>query len=223
MSTILIPKGKTLLLNVGSDPIPSNGVELVLEEEITISLSSTFAPLASLPATNFITVAGELLRDLTGGKINFSGQWKQLGFQIWQGTAPVAFNCTVGFYMGTSGYNDAYQEVYKPTIELCNLALPTAGKFGNLEAPGPSVGQALGFNIGKAISIEIGNILRIPNVVIVKAEPVFSIETDENDWPIHARVALDITSIFSATTQLIGSKLIPKTSPPAKNSPTLGG
>ena len=91
MSTILIPKGKTLLLNVGSDPIPSNGVELVLEEEITISLSSTFAPLASLPATNFITVAGETLRDLTGGKINFSGQWKQLGFQIWQGTAPVSF------------------------------------------------------------------------------------------------------------------------------------
>ncbi len=202
---IIVPKGKTLLITKGKNPVPSNpDVDLVLEENITISLSSSFAPLVAPPATNLITEAGKAIRDWTNGRVNFSGQWKHLSYQTWQGTSPISFNATIGLYMGAAGLNDGKTEVYDPAIELCNLVLPTEGLGGNLQAPGPSLNEVIGQLVtASTIAIEIGRVLRISHGIILKAEPQFSNETDSNGYPIWAVVNLDINSIFSATVEAL--------------------
>lgn len=226
-NTILVPKGKKILLNQGNHSLLSNDIEMVLEEDITFTLSSTFAPLVTPPNTNFINMIGSAIRDVTKGAINFSGQWKQLGFQTWQGTDPIQFTCNVGFYMGSSGYDDGQIEVYDPIIELCNVALPSEGTGGNLQAPGPSVLDALNlknsYTLGRTVSMELGNVLRLPNIIIVKAEPTLSLETDSNNFPIWGKVSLDIRSIFSATIELLAfnKPKVPVVPPPGNNSPVL--
>jgi len=206
MSNIAIPKGKKLKINRGGEPITGD-IPMVIEEDITISLSSRFRPLLGGADTSFLTLLGSISKDYIG--VGFSGQFGQMGFQIWEGTDPVAFTATIGFYMGTlSGdrYNNAEEEVYKPMLALMELPLPREGEIG-LIAPGPSI-LTLVDGSKKAgnrdiMTLEIGNIIRIENIIVKKAEPTFSNETDENDFPIWGKIALEINSIATATVQMI--------------------
>ena len=230
---MVIPKGKTLILMKGNTEIPAN-VPCVLEEDITLSLSSTFAPLISGGMPNI----AKLLAGVIGGIFdkNIPVGFKQFGYQIWQNTDPVSFSATVAFYMS---YN-ARVEVYNPTIELMKLPLPTEiGKRGGLKAPGPTIFSLIkkeglarkeskpgseeseekfdedaegtrtlwDIESGDQLSLSIGKILYLPNVIVKKAEPTFSTETDEFDYPIWSKVRLDISSVEIATTDMIGRRV----------------
>ena len=213
MANITIPQGKILRLRKNKESVTGD-IPIILEEDITISLNSQFSALLDSGVVNKLgTLLGGLSRDL----LNFggSGQFKQMGFQIWEKTDPVMISgINIGFYMGSTYANDAYVEVYKPAIALMKLPLPDdsniSGSSGvrgiGLVPPGPSILEALGgenVRTGKNVSLEIGKVLRLPKVIVKKAEPTFSTETDENGYPIWCKIVLDIISLFTATTQTI--------------------
>ena len=207
---MLIPKGKQLRIRHDNQSITGD-IPLVLEEDITLSLSSNFSPLFGGGDTKALNVIGSLAREFTMGKIAFSGQFQQLGFQMWGGTDPIAFTATLGFYMGSTDANNARIEVYEPMIKLASLPLPEEGRFGNLIGPGPAITTILGGLLGKItenteqrlISLEIGRILRIGSIIVKRAEPTFSNETDEFGYPISGKIQLDINSLFTATVEML--------------------
>lgn len=201
-----IPKGKEIRISVGGTQILPEQ-QLIIESDITISLSSSFEPFLGGGNSKIIDVLGAVSRDVTG--VGFSGQFKQLGMQVWTGTDPVSISSiTIGFYIDKTN-PDAYEQVYLPMIELSKLPLPSEGKAGNLVAPGPSVLAAFGSKSDKAttqiIGVEIGNILNIRNAIIKKAEPTFSSETDENDYPIWGKISLDVISVYTATKEILST------------------
>jgi hypothetical protein len=205
-SAIKIPKGKTMrILQGGSSVVGS--IPLLLDEEITLSLSSRFEPLIASDSkfNKALSVLGSLSRDILS--LGFSGQFEQMGFHVWQGSDPIIFNTTIGFYINKNNV-DAYNQVYIPVMKLCTLPLPTRGSAGNLIPPGPSVlslitGEQVE-GVGNHIySIEIGNIIFISNIVVRRAEPTFSLDTDERDYPIWGKVQLEFQTAVNASVQLL--------------------
>ena len=224
-----IPKGKTLRIRQNNKNITGD-IPLVLEEDITLSLSSNFSPLFGGGDTKILNVIGSLAREFSQGKIAFSGQFKQLGFQVWGGTDPIAFTATLGFYMGSTDANNARIEVYAPMIKLAGLPLPEEGVAGNLIGPGPAITSALGGLLGKItenteqriISLEIGKILRIGSIVVKRAEPTFSNEVDEFGYPISGKIQLDINSLFTATVEMLTKRNFQKAVKSSKGSKKKG-
>lgn len=209
MSSITIPEGKKVRLRQGGTSVTGN-IPIILEEDITISLSSQFNALLD---GGVVSKLGTLLGGLSRDLLNFgaSGQFKEMGFQIWEKTEPIRISgLNVGFYMGSTNLNSAYEEVYLPSLALMKLPLPDdsniTGSGIGLIPPGPSILEALGgenVRTGRNISLEIGKVLRINKVIVEKAEPTFSQETDENGYPIWSKIVLDITSLFTATVQTL--------------------
>jgi len=203
---IKIPKGKTIRISVNTKPILSE-YDMIIESDVTLSLSSSFEPFLGGGSGKLIDAIGAISKKKTGH--GFSSKFKQLGIQTWTGTDPMSVSSvTIGFYIDRRN-PDAYKQVFLPIMELCKLPLPSeGGELGSLIAPGPTVAAAFEGEEEKGeysdiIGIEIGNIIRIPNAIIKKAEPTFSNETDENDYPIWGKVSLDIISVFTATKQAL--------------------
>jgi hypothetical protein len=202
---VRVPKGKKLRIAENSVPI-TGAVPMVLEEDITLSLSSSFSPLLEGANSKLFTLLGSVARDVMGR--GFSTQYKELGFQIWESTDPISFTCTVGFYIDKINV-DGKSQVYDPMIALMKLPLPSEGGVaGSLIPPGPGILTLIGAgkgkkSQGKVLSCEIGNILRIDRIIVKKAEPTWSTDTDDNDYPIWGKCALDIQSLTTATAQML--------------------
>jgi hypothetical protein len=202
MATI-VPKGKKLIINLNGSPIVN--VPLVIEEPVTVNLSSSFEPVFGGGNTKIFDLIGSLSRDVLGQSAGFSGQFKQLAIQTWKGTDPVSLpSITIGLYVDKTNV-DAYNQVYLPTKKLRELPLPDERRSGNLIPPGPSMLEALGKQSSNwpTYSLKIGKILYLPQILIKKAEPTYSNETDEEGYPMWAKVALDIQSISTATKKLL--------------------
>lgn len=202
---MIIPKGKRVEFKQDGALLPgTEGVDILLDEDITLSLTSQFGDLVSAGGSNALSALGSLSRDLTG--FGFSGQFKQLGFQVWQKTEPLAITLTVAFNMKTNAYTD----VVAPTKALIKLPLPDDANSGEdglgLIPPGPSILEAFsGENresTGKQISCRIG-FVRLPGIIVNGAQPTFSKETDQNGWPVYSKVELQLKTIYTATTSLI--------------------
>lgn len=205
---VTIPSGKKVIIKEGKRKL-AEGVNLLLEEDITLSLQSDFAPLIESGGNTMVTALGQLSRDLTG--FGFSNQFKQMGFQIWKNTSPVAMSLTVGLYMNRNAYTDVVQ----PAKELMRLPLPDVGADGSsLVPPGPSILEALTEKnaTGKSINVRIGNIVHLKKVIVTKVEPTMSNEVDEYGHPIWMKLAIDINTIFTATTVMIDNSV--GTNPP---------
>jgi hypothetical protein len=202
---MVIPKGKSVEFKKGGTRIEgTEGVNLLLEEDVTLSLNSQFADLVSAGGNSAFSALGAISRDTTG--FGFSGQFKELGFQVWQKTDPLQTSFTLSFNMIT----DAYTDVVVPADSLCKLPLPDDGGANDngkgLVPPGPSILEALGDNqasAGKNLSCRIGNIW-LKSIIVTRAEPTFSKECDQNGWPVWAKIRLDVRTIFAATTNMIG-------------------
>lgn len=203
-----IPRGRKVQIFSSGSLI--TGVPLILEEDVTISLSSSFAPLVdSGPASNLIGLLGNLSADTLG--FGFSGQFKQAGFQVWKGTDPLQITFNVGLYMKT----DALVDVIRPAKALMRIPLPLEGDDGNtgsfgLTPPGPSILEVFREGSGntsavsgKNISVVIGNTINLKKAIIKSVEPTFSSETDENDYPIWCKLKVDISSIYTATASMV--------------------
>lgn len=204
---IRVPRGKRVKFFMDGGQIPGlEDRQMILEEDLTLSLSSNFEQLVGGGSNRGISALGNVVRDFTG--FGFSGQFKQLGFKTWTGTQPLSSSFSVGFYMR----NNARRDVWEPARALMKLPLPEESDNGiGLVAPGPSLIQALDDDgepsdeqqtAGRRISCRIG-FVRLPSVIISRAQPIFSSEVDTNGYPIWARIQLDISTIFTATTGLI--------------------
>lgn len=202
---MIIPKGKKVVFKQGGSLLPgTENIDMLLDEDITLSLQSQFGDVVSGGAPQAIGILGSLSRDIAG--FGFSGQFKQLGFQVWQKTEPLMINITVAFNMKTNAYTD----VVAPTRALIKLPLPDDGSAEEdglgLIPPGPSILEAFSGETressGRLISCRIG-FVRLPGVIVTRAEPTFSKETDQNGWPIYSKVMLEIRTIYTATTNLV--------------------
>jgi len=189
----------------------ASGVNLVLEQDFSLNLSSSFKPLYSSGGNDLATFIGSITRD-SGGPA-FSGQFKQFGAQIWQNTEPINFTMDFTFYRGMTEAYDAKTEVYEPMKALMKLPLPSEGgtvevggaNVTNLIAPGPSFLDVLGLSgqNSKVISISIGRVIAIPQIVVKRAQPTYSKDVDAGGYPIWGKINLEISSLFTATTSMI--------------------
>lgn len=186
---------------------------MILDEDITLSLSTSFKPMFGNTSNPTIDLLGSASGDLFG--LGFSSQFKEFGINVWEKTDPLSVNVTVTFNIGIKNHWDAYKEVYRPAIALASLPLPKAGveagdTLTNLQPPGPPATSLIDSEkYGgkyKPISMQIGRVLYVPQVIVKKAEPTFSSETDESGNPIWAKVSLDIQSVNTATVEMLGHR-----------------
>ena len=226
---VVIPQGKIIKIYVGGKGKVPSGKDCVLEEDITLKMSSTFAPLISGGIPNLAKIIAGAIGSFTGKDVPVS--FKQFGYQIWQNTDPISFSATIGFYMDV----DARTDVYEPSVELLKLPLPTEiNDRGGLKAPGPSImtlfkgedapsegseddkdkvlreafndlGEKASASIssGETMSLSIGQIFHFDNIIVTGAEPTFSIETDEFGYPIWSKIRLDITTVEIGTANML--------------------
>jgi len=201
MSTIKIPQGKRIrILKNGQEVLPS-GINLTLDSEIQLTLSSQFTALFGEAPNTALTVIGSVSKEVAGW--GGSGSFKEMGFQVWQGTDPISFNFTTTLHMTYSGR----KEVLEPAKELMKIPLPATQNlkegFGMI-APGPSI-LAL-FNKTKSktdlYSIRIGMVY-IDKVLIKKVEPTFSAECDSEGYPTYITLSIDCDSLYVATQTMI--------------------
>jgi len=217
MNTLGRAKGKNIIIKVfdtgSTSTTPNNTIYALLEEDTSYDFSSTFGDLlSSLPKSSIIDNLGQFARTVTGGKISFSSQFKQMGFQVWKSTAPITFSLNLAFY----AYTNAKTEVYDPIVALCKLPLPKSSGLGNFKPPGPSFSLTERKNTGdenpkkKAFSskrskgrhyaITVGTIT-FPDVIITKANPTFSSEVSKisgKHYPISGRCTIDVSTTMSA-------------------------
>lgn len=219
MARISVPKGRKV--TIYKNGVSVVDVDLILAEELQISLSSTFGPPTGMEGlgSDLLTDLGSIFDSFSGGRINFTGQNKYFTFQAWRSTGPVELNLNFEFHVGLSGKYSAKEAVYDPIMALAKLPLPTEkGESGMLEAPGVTVGDMLASAISgwfanddvqeekfkiNVMSIEIGNIIRLPSIVVRKAEPIFSSEVTASGYPIAGKIQLGIASTTTATTGLL--------------------
>lgn len=200
-----IPPYKIVKITGADDSSVTGKIPLILEDELSIKVSSKYGELWEASPNNFMN----LLSNSFGLP---SGQFALQGVQIWQSTDPIDLSITVSLEMDT----DPYIDVIAPTIALMSTVLPTKGSMGEksqvggigkylqnamtnlklktLIPPGPNL-QAIWSTISdKDMTDDIGNALAnfdkgkngvynvkigyayFDNVIIKNVEPSFSSE-----------------------------------------------
>ena len=80
---IVIPKGKKVEFWLNDTKLlPDRNI--VLEDDINIALQSSFSSLVNESGSTALSLVGGVTRDLFN--FGFSGQFKELGFQLWKST-----------------------------------------------------------------------------------------------------------------------------------------
>lgn len=212
MSYISIPKGKQVRFHRDGRPIEgTENAKMILEEDITITMSSSFSPINKGNSSPMFSMLSGLLRDRGMNTVAgwASGQFKQLGFQTWTGTNPLKTTISINLFME----NDAYEDVVRPALALAKLCLPMEVAGGALVAPGPAITSAYtgdseseNAEIGKLTTCYLGS-YTLRNVIVETAQPTFSKQIDQNGYPISAKVELSITTVFSGTSQMVDEML----------------
>lgn len=196
---ITIPKGKQVSIKLnGSDVLEQIGYTdpMTLDTEVTFTLRSDFESLLGQgnASQRALTVISGVTQEMFGGGI--SGRFKEMGFQIWNGTEPIKFSFTTTFNMRAN----AKRDVFEPAIELMKIVLPVETKTG-LAAPGPSILDAFNNNWAKyprRYSFRCG-IFYLPKVIVEKVEPTWASEYDDQGYPIWCTLSIDVSSIYTAT------------------------
>lgn len=202
-----IPKGKQVIFQQGGGPVGgTENAKFMLETDLTLSFSSSFESLSSSSTPTAFKALSGVLRDVGATKIAgfVGGEFQQLGFQLWKGTEPLNFSLTLKLAMDS----DAKKDVIEPTLAVTNLCLPTLTSGGALVGPGPSLLTVLGkegserVNKYKQIHCYIGE-LKIPNIVLTKATPTFSVHTDQHGYPIWATLEVSFSTLYSASDDML--------------------
>lgn len=205
---LVIPSGMKVIIKDPEDKFIYTGI---LAEDFNFSLSSTFSPLVGSGNSKVLTMLGGATKSFTGGKAGFSGQFKQMGFQIWESTAPVVIQFTVDIHMKTNARVDVLDKVKA----LVKIPLPGTGTAGNLIPPGPSIVEALTGteapntpptaseeadpnSADSYVNIIIGGLI-LMGCIMESAEPAFSRFPDESGAPIGATVQIRASTMYTAT------------------------
>jgi hypothetical protein len=194
---MVLAKGSTVKIS---------GYEGALAEDNTVGLTSEFRRLADdfqNEVTQAIDIAGATVKSLSGGKIGFSSQFKQLTTQVWDHTEPA--NVSIGVTFDRK--SNAEKDIMNIVRSICSIPLPQEGLGGNLIPPGPSPIEGIGLDalLGGAtgtkdtyINFTIGN-MKFNRYLMVKAEPTFNKFSDDSGYPISVTIAFDFISMWAAT------------------------
>ena len=109
-----IPSYKIVKITDGDNQSITGSIPLILEDELSIKVSSKYGELWEASPNNFMN----LLSNSFGLP---SGQFALQGVQIWQSTDPIELSISVSIEMDTDPYND----VIIPIIALMNTVLPS--------------------------------------------------------------------------------------------------
>jgi hypothetical protein len=114
-----------------------------LVEDYTVSLTSEFRKLfGDFQGNQAIDLIAATAKSLSGGRLGFSPQFKQLSTQVWDHTEPAQVTIGVAFDRILNA-NDEIMQVVK---DLWALPLTGEGAGGNLIAPGPSPIEGIGLD-----------------------------------------------------------------------------
>ena len=202
---MIVPKGSKVEINyyIG-DKEETYTIHASLEEDLNLSLSSSFNPLVGDNSNTAGTVVGGFLNSVSNGSLGGSTQFKQMGYQIWQRTEPISFNLTLGFYRKLNAANDIAESVRT----LLKMPLPGERGSGMLIPPGPSILEALGLDKGNvkrsAVDLTIGG-LSVKDCIMKSAEPTYSKFQDSSGYPIWVKVACVFVTMFTGTQAMIES------------------
>lgn len=202
---IPIPKGKKVIFQQDGGPIKgTEGASFILEEDLTLSFTSNFSPISKSSSPVGLKLLSSVMRDTGSSKLAgfLGGEFQQLGFQLWTDTSPLSLSLSLKLAMET----DAKRDVVDPTMALTEMALPTLGDGEALIGPGPSILSAFKgsekVSKYKQIHCYIGA-LKIPNIVITRANPTFSKEVDQHGYPIWASLEIAFTTLYSASDEML--------------------
>jgi hypothetical protein len=215
---IVVSQYKKVYLNVSNKvgdtkrntPITGD-IPLILDDDITLTLTSQFAPLMQSSDNSLFNLIGAQL-GAANSNLGFSSQFEWQGFQIWKNSEPISLTLAFTFHVGMTNKNNARQEVYEPIIKLSKLPLPSLGgalgAVGNFTPPGPTLltltgGKKAEKASGGTLSLRIARLLYLSNVIVKRAEPTFASEFDEEGYPIWGKITLDIESVYSASQELL--------------------
>lgn len=225
-----IPKGKKVIIHQGGTDIFARGkgrtTTLVLDEDITLNLQSNFMPFFGqfsaidriLDKAGKIAQLGQAVGQAIGIDIGKEATLKfaQSTLPTWQNTEPLTFTCTLSFYYdsGASGESiSSRKNVFDPMKTLAKLPLPEDREGGNkilgLKSPIPNTADLIkaAFDYTKNqkgfLSMTIGNIIYLPNIIILKAEPIFSSDSTTTGYPVWGKMQLTVRSLISATKEQI--------------------
>lgn len=202
---------------------------LILDDELSISVSSKFGELWQSSPNNFMNLLSSSF-----GLPN--GQFTLQGVQIWQSTDPINISMTLDVLMD----DDPYEDVIVPTKSLMALVLPEKSKMvlGNKESknnlklstlipPGPNLQGIVNsmknnsklaskaseflenFSMGtRGVYKIIIGYATLNNVIITKCEPTYSKEMVYSNsrgkfYPSSASLSVDISTMEMATTDMI--------------------
>jgi hypothetical protein len=177
-----------------------------LAEDYTVSLTTNFKRLADdlqNRVTDFIDIVGATAKSLSGGRLGFSSQFKQLSTQVWDNTEPAAVSIGVTF----DRKSNAETDIMGIVRDICSIPLPAEGAGGNLIPPGPSPIEGVGLEAllgGQAgtadtyVNFTIGK-MKFNRYLLTKAEPTFNRFTDDSGFPISVTIALEFISMWAAT------------------------
>ena len=204
---IPIPQGKVVSFQSNGGPVEgTENARMILNEDLTLNFSSSYSKLSNASSPTVFKALGGVLSSLGSKKVAgmVGGEYKQMGFQTWTGTEPLSTSISVRFAMK----HDAKSEVVEPMLALTKLCLPYETDGGALVGPGPSVLSAFegSAQMGKQQNLHcyIGN-MRISNIVLTRAIPTFSRNTDQFGYPIWGTIEISFTTIFSASVQMLNS------------------
>lgn len=201
---MILSKGsKVVISHLPGETDQSKTITAALEEDLVLSISSSFSQLIDDNENKTLTVLGGALKTLSGGALGMSGQIKQAGFQIWNKTEPISISLNLGFYRKTNADSDISSQVRA----LLKLPLPGEKAGGILVPPGPSVIEALGIEpqakgVDSYVNLNIGG-LSIPKCIMVQADPTYSKYQDSSGYPIYVKVACTFKTMYSGTKMMI--------------------
>jgi hypothetical protein len=205
-----IPTGNLIEIRLNNQLVPSN-VPLINTEEISLKISSRFDSLVKSDSNDLMNLISNLN---TPFKNLGSGVASIAGYQVWKSTEPISFSVEIGFYMRTSGLED----VVKPIQELTKLVVPIKNKDKALTliAPGPTIRDALksqgidteggAWNALRTkgnLTLRIGRFIYLESIILISAEPTYSMTMDSEGYPITGKVRMEVSTIDIANTDMI--------------------
>jgi len=203
---------------------------IILGEDLVLNVSSTFSSLMN-PSQGIISGAlnkltginKDIIRTAFSGT-TLEGKFASQSLQIWENTSPLSFSITVALYMDFN----AEKQVMNPTKELMKLVVPNEID-GLLLPPGPSASFTFANTVKtyleeqeydlktinevtssirekttfETYKISIGKFLYLDDVIVTRAEPIISGDSDQYGMPIWSKVRLDIQTTTACTKQMI--------------------
>lgn len=199
MSALNILAGQLVKFDDGGALLSS--YQYYLAEDVSLTLSSSFKPLVDGGSPSLFKMIAGVSNSLFN--VSFSGEYKELGFVIWDRTEPVQVSFSVDLVMSTN----ARVDVFDPLQALIKLPLPEDRGFPQgLVPPGPSILELLGkhdTNIGgQYLTIYLGGVV-MRRAILTSAVPTICRYTDDKDCPIYAKVSCTAQSSTIATKQLV--------------------